>query len=279
MSKKSYKAEVFAKINLSLEIVGKAGDLHALKMLVCPYKGFSDVVEFIPTGCEGISGIEASASFESFDEARFCDFFLPKAQAIAKRLGVGGRLIVKKGVPLGTGLGGSTASIVGALKAMREYAEDLGKSTALDDGFLLKLGSDVPCMLYGESCIVEGVGEIVKPVEIPFDLSDLQVKIAEGGSDTKACYTLYDKLKAENKDIDTSICVCEKSAEVAEAVGCFEKFNVGAELIDLYKNDLTLPAAMLNENIKNLICDLKNSYKNVFLSGSGSAVVFKTHKM
>ena len=40
MSKKSYKAEVFAKINLSLEIVGKVGDLHALKMLVCPYEVF-----------------------------------------------------------------------------------------------------------------------------------------------------------------------------------------------------------------------------------------------
>ena len=275
MSKKSYKAEVFAKINLSLEIVGKVGDLHTLKMLVCPYKGFSDVVEFIPEECEGICGIEANGSFEGFDGARFHDFFLPKAQAIAKRLGVGGRLIVKKGVPLGAGLGGSTASIVAALKAMCEYAGDLGKSTALDNGFLLKLGSDVPCMLYGESCIVEGVGEIITPVEIPFDLSDLRVEIAKGGSDTKACYALYDKLKAENGDIDTSV---YKDGEACGGART-EEVEIDGECINVYKNDLTLPASMLNENIKNLICDLKNTYETVFLSGSGSAVVFKTHKL
>lgn len=279
MSKKSYKAEVFAKINLSLEIVGKEGELHALKMLVCPYKGFSDGVEFIPNSCEGISGTEVHALFDGFDEARFCEFFLPKAQAIAKRLGVGGRLIIKKGVPLGAGLGGSTASIVGALKTMVEYAEEIGKSNALDSGFLLKLGSDVPCMLYGGSCIVEGVGEIVKPVEIPFDLSGLQVKIADGGSDTKACYALYDKLKAENGDIDTSICACENSGELADTVGCCEDLKLRGERINLYKNDLTLPAALLNANIKNLICDLKRTYKIVFLSGSGSAVIFRTCKL
>ena len=274
MNKKSYKAEVFAKINLSLEIVGKAGDLHTLKMLVCPYKGFSDIVEFVPEEREGINGIEACASFEGFDRARFCDFFLPKAQAIAKRLGIGGRLIVKKGVPLGAGLGGSTASIVGALNAMCEYAGDISKSTALDSGFLLKLGSDVPCMLYGESCIVEGVGDIVKPVEIPIDLSDLRVEIAKGGSDTKTCYALYDRLKAENGEIDTSAC---KDGE-ARVNDCAEGVEIGGECINVYKNDLTLPASMLNENIKNLICDLKKTYKTVFLSGSGSAVVFKTNK-
>lgn len=280
MSKKSYKAEVFAKINLSLEIVGKDHDLHALKMLVCPYGGFSDVVEFIPDENEVISDIEAYASFRGFDEARFCDFFLPKAQAIANRLGVGGKLIINKGVPLGAGLGGSSASVVAALKAMCECARGLGKSIALDDGFLLKLGSDVPCMLYGKCCIVEGVGEIVRPVEIPLDLiSDLSVEIAEGGSDTKACYALYDKLKANDENINTSVCFGEHSIERAEAVGGYESFKIGGERINVYKNDLTLPAAILNENIKNLICDLRKTYKTVFLSGSGSAVVFKTNKM
>ncbi|MCM1306358.1 MAG: hypothetical protein NC037_04290 [Bacteroides sp.] len=267
MTQKSYKAEVFAKINLSLEIVGKVGDLHALKMLVAPYRGYKDVVEFIPSEGEGIGDIEASASFQGFDEARFLEFFLSKAQAICAKLGVSGKLIVKKGVPLGAGLGGSSASVVGALKAMREYAKDLGKSAALDDGFLLKLGSDVPCMLLGSPCIVEGAGERVTPVEIPIDLNDLRVEIALGGSDTKACYALYDKLKAENTD----------TSRLSQRDYC-EDLQIAGKHIALYKNDLTLPAATLNGNIKELICNLQKTCKIVFLSGSGSAVVYKSYK-
>lgn len=271
MSEKCYKAEVFAKINLSLEITGRVGTLHTLKMLVCPFRGFSDIVEFIPTDSEGICGVDASALFEGFDRARFCDFFLPKAQAISQRLGVGGRLVVKKGVPLGAGLGGSSASVVGALKAMSGYAAELGISAALDDRFLLGLGSDVPCMLYGSGCLVGGVGEVVKPVEIPFDISDFCVKIADGGSDTAACYALYDKLKAGDAATDTSLCLDIDGA-------CRENIVIDGEEIILFKNDLTLPAAMLNGNIAALMCDLKKTCKYVFLSGSGSAVVFKIHK-
>lgn len=284
MSKKRvYKAEVFSKINLSLEITGKADNLHTLKMLVCPYEDYKDIVTFYPSDvneadiyievAEAYSDKSSSQSNEvaevRFDKVRFADFFVPKVNAIAKKLGVSGKLEIIKGVPLGAGLGGSTASIVGALKAMSDYAQDIHKSAALDDGFLISLGSDVPCMLYGKPCVVSGVGEIVKPVRLPFDTECFKVEIASGGSDTRACYRKYDELVAKGADTSRDL----------NGIDCASEIIIDGECFELYKNDLTLPACLLNENIQRLINALRKKSDRVFLSGSGSAVVYKNHKL
>lgn len=284
MSKKRvYKAEVFSKINLSLEITGKAGNLHTLKMLVCPYKEYKDIVTFYPSDVnEADIYIEVAETYSDksssqsnkvaevrFDKVRFTDFFAPKVNAIAKKLGVSGKLEIIKGVPLGAGLGGSTASIVGALKVMGEYAQDIQKSAALDDGFLISLGSDVPCMLYGKPCVVSGVGEIVKPVRLPFDTECFKVEIAMGGSDTRACYRKYDELVAKGADTSRDL----------NGIDCASEIIIDGERFELYKNDLTLPASLLNENIQRLINALRKKSDRVFLSGSGSAVVYKNHKL
>ncbi len=269
--KSVYKSEIPAKINLSLEITGRADNLHTLKMLVCPYRGYSDIVEFYPNTDKTDIEIEIAEAYIGFDKARFLDFYTSKIKAIWQKLGIGGRLVVKKGVPLGAGLGGSSASIAGALSAICDCARERGKYTQLDTSFLLALGSDVPCMLFSKPCIVTGVGEIVLPVDLPFETDNFNVEIAEGGSDTAACYALYDRLKETGAD--TSACT-----DNADGANCYEHLNICGEEIALFKNDLTLPACRLNKNIQTLIIALKEKHNCVFLSGSGSAVVFKADK-
>ena len=248
-----YKSEIPAKINLSLEITGRADNLHTLKMLVCPYRGYSDIVEFYPNIDKTDIEIEIAEAYIGFDKARFLDFYTSKIKAIGQKLGIGGRLVVKKGVPLGAGLGGSSASIAGALSAICDCARELGKYTPLDTSFLL------------------GVGEIVLPVDLPFETDNFNVEIAEGGSDTAACYALYDRLKETRAD--TSACT-----DNADGANCYEHLNICGEEIALFKNDLTLPACRLNKNIQTLIIALKEKHNCVFISGSGSAVVFKADK-
>ncbi len=269
--KSVYKSEIPAKINLSLEITGRADNLHTLKMLVCPYRGYSDIVEFYPNTDKTDIEIEIAEAYIGFDKARFLNFFNPKIKAIGQKLGIGGRLVVKKGVPLCAGLGGSSASIAGALSAICDCARELGKYTQLDTSFLLALGSDVPCMLFSKPCIVTGVGEIVLPVDLPFETDNFNVEIAEGGSDTAACYALYDRLNETGAD--TSACT-----DNTDGANCYEHLNICGEEIALFKNDLTLPACRLNKNIQTLIIALKEKHNCVFLSGSGSAVVFKADK-
>ncbi len=248
-----YRAEVPAKLNLSLAITGKRDGLHLLDMITYPYERYKDVAVFEPSDVAGLTEIKASASFEGFDEARFVAFFEKKAQAIAKRLEVGGRLTIIKNIPLGAGLGGSSASIVASAVAMQEYCDDIGKSSALDAEFLLSLGSDVPCMKQGGICRVQGVGERVTKLDYDKRL-DFDLKIAPGGGDTAKCYALYDELQqADNGMIPDS---------VEEALAC-------------NRNDLYAASVSLNPSIAEAVMELKEKYgedKKVYMSGSGSAV-------
>ena len=245
MKKRVFSATVQAKLNLRLSITGRRGNLHTLDMLVCPYEKMRDVVLFVPDKKAGeISKVKIFPLFSGFDRKRFLKFYVPKVNLISQKLGVGGRLYVFKGVPLGAGLGGSSASIVGALKAMTRYAEQIGKSTRLDDEFLLSLGSDVPCMTRGKACRVQGVGE--KVTEVSFALpSQVRVKIAKGGSSSEECYKLFDV-------------TCD--ARTTDERGALF-------------NDLTAPAVALNPLIGDLISQMKEKYEHVVMSGSGSAVI------
>ena len=260
MENVSFKSTVYAKLNLSLKIKGSANGLHVLDSIVCPYSAYSDTAEFFPADASVGLRIETGSALSDFDEKRFLNYFRPKAEAIAKRFEVGGLLKINKGVPLGAGLGGSSASVVATLKVMRQAAAN-DKSIALDTAFLLKLGSDVPCMLYGRACRMTGVGEGIEPVEIPINCEDICVRIAGGGSDTAACYALYDRLFSEGKR-----CFAASGGYVCEPL----KADGGAEL---FKNDLTLAATTLNESINSLIEEMATDYKYVAMSGSGSAVL------
>ena len=238
-----------------------SGGLHTLDMIVCPYYALCDEVEFMPLEGEEIS-VDIKGAYSGFEPNRFMNFYLPKVERIASKLGVFGKLTVRKGIPLGAGLGGSTASVVGALKSMLLYLESIGQSTALDNDFLLSLGSDVPCMYKGGLCRVRGVGDVVDALDIKIDL-DIAVRIAEGGSDTAACYALYDRLGLADK---------LQAIEDARDYG-----NMSADellgLIAQCRNDLTVPAVTLNPKIGELIDEMKKEYDYVVMSGSGSSVI------
>lgn len=296
-----FKASVPAKLNLRLTIVGKKDNMHLLDMLVFPYNELCDEVEFVPnesnfndgldaaksakTECvAGITNIDFLKSYRGLNKKKFVEFYMPKVQAIAKELNVCGRLIVRKNIPLGAGLGGSSASIVGALKAMLLYAQSLGKSVRLDDGFLLSLGSDVPCMFKGGACRVRGIGEIVEPIEQTGEIK-FEVKIARGGADSGKCYKLYDELNCmneinscadkailsvdeDNKEPDTRSVILgmvedNKEPDTRSVLNCVKEC----------RNDLTNASVKINPRIGKLIEKMKRKHRYVVMSGSGSAVI------
>ena len=78
----------------------------------------------------------------------------------------GVRIYVEKKIPIGSGLGGPSSNAATVLKALSgmwclsvtdEEFVDLGRS----------IGADVPLFLYGKSCIMEGIGDIITPIKLP----------------------------------------------------------------------------------------------------------------
>lgn len=275
MKKTDYKAKVYAKINLSLVITGKKDNMHLLDMIVYPLQNIYDEAYFVPSNDNKLS-VRILSGYKGLKKRKFKKAILQKISVIADKFNVYGKVYIRKNIPLGAGLGGSTASVVATLKAMQAYLKSVGKNFNVDNDFLLSLGSDAPCMYKGGVCRVQGIGEIVTPLDYDKHLS-VQLAIAKGGSNSKDCYQLYDTIEKVNtaqnidlvdfKDTDKtyphSNTVC-KDLPIPTTV---------EEALVTNRNDLYEVAILLNPKIQETALALHNRTDcNVFMSGSGSTV-------
>lgn len=251
----TFEGRAQAKCNLSLAVTGKRGDLHTLDMILAPLPQFEDTATFCPLPNEGeyhISLVGAEATFDGFLQDRFAFFFENKLNAIAKYFHLSGEVYIKKGVPLGAGLGGSSCCVAATVKAVQNCLAAQGRAKNASVDFLLSLGSDVPAVYEGGLCRVTGVGENVNHMP-KTKLPKLKVFIAEGGSDSAACYRLFDKLNAKYPSSPPP--------------------TTTQEALAVLRNDLSLAAETLNPNIKALRERLLSEGMKVVMSGSGSALI------
>lgn len=275
MKKADYSAKICAKINLSLAITGKKEDMHLLDMIVYPLHNLYDEAYFSPT-TDGKISIHILSGYRGLKKRKFKKAIIDKVALIADKLGLCGKVYIKKNIPLGGGLGGSTASVVAVLKAMQAYLKSIGKDCEIDNDFLLSLGSDAPCMYVGGVCRVQGIGDIVTPLEYDKQLQ-VQMAIAKGGSNSKDCYHLYDTIEnintAQNIDLvdfKNAGTIYPHSNTVCKDLPLPTTVD---EALAINRNDLYEIAILLNPKIQETAVALHNhTNKKVFMSGSGSTV-------
>ncbi len=151
-----------AKINLILEITGKRQDgFHNICSLVEKINLFDEIeISYDDENCVMFTG----------------EWEIPRQNTITKLIETLTKLFpdrtkdkflritVHKKIPPGSGLGGASSDAAAVLKACN-FIWDL----ELNEKELLKIaasiGSDVPLFLCDSTCIIEGRGEIVYPVE------------------------------------------------------------------------------------------------------------------
>lgn len=149
MTCRSCEVQAFAKINLTLEVYGKRPDgYHALRSLVLPIS-LADTLLLEP------------ADTLSTDTGFADDLILKAARLLGE--GRGAAVKVAKRIPVGGGLGGGSADAAAALKGFNELW-GLGKTLEELMAIGAQVGSDVPALIYGKPCIMEGRGEVVKPL-------------------------------------------------------------------------------------------------------------------
>ena len=150
-----------AKVNLTLEVIGRRGDgYHELRSIFLRI-GLSDRLSVTAAGSEDtltISGlpcaIEGNLVLRAFELLRrSLDAPLP---ALAAQL--------DKRIPIGAGLGGGSSDAAAALD-VAAAAWGIGLSADERSGLALRLGSDVPFFAAGvPAALVEGRGEKVSEV-------------------------------------------------------------------------------------------------------------------
>lgn len=256
---KTVKIKSYAKINLTLEIVGIEGQYHMLDSLVASVdlfdllvikqrKGKLSTVKMHGMGSESIPPEQNNA--------------LKAAEAFSATFHTDGvEITVYKNIPIGAGLGGSSADIVGVLNGMAQLygIEDRKALKALAD----TLGSDTGYMLDGGFARMQGRGEKVTPIDsgakLHFLLLCPKTSVSAGG-----CYRAYDSLPKTLQER-------EKYTENAIAALLENRQNeVGRCLM----NDLYVPAITLNEEVQKAYEDaLSFSPLGAVMTGSGSGVV------
>ena len=181
------KCRAYAKVNLSLNISGTRGGYHLIDSVAASVDLFDEVVAR-PRRDTLVNVYMRGMGSESIPPEE--NNAVRAGEAFVSALGTcGADIQIRKNIPLGAGLGGSSADAAGVLNAMAKlYGADGEELVPL----AAACGSDTPYMLGGGFARLSGRGERVErlPLRRTFHMLLL---LPEGGTSAAACYKKYDE--------------------------------------------------------------------------------------
>jgi len=241
-----------AKVNLFLKVLSKRPDgYHNIYSLVDPISLFDLIHIEEHDGNHIIVKDDKGVLPEGEQNTVYRAARLIKEKYSVRK---GVSIYIEKKIPIGSGLGGPSSNAATVLKALagmwgisvsdREFI-DLGKS----------IGADVPLFLYGKPCIMEGIGDIITPVELPslwYLIVYPNVVLS-----TREAYSRL-KIVLTNNENDIKL------------MGNFKKIG---DIADSLENDLEQIGMIMCPQIKT-IKDLlmKTGALGALMSGSGSSI-------
>lgn len=263
----SVKIRAYAKLNLTLEITGVRDGFHLLDSLVASVDLFDLIKVKKRNGALSSVVMHGMGSEEIPPEKNNA---LKAAEAFSKRFGVNGvEISVFKNIPIGAGLGGSSADIAGVLRAMQRLygvTDDEAVKTLGDE-----LGSDVRYMLDGGFARMRGWGEQVAPIGGVKDKLWLLLLCPSCEVSAGAAYRKYDELSIADYSLGNT-------RRAINALIAGDKEALGGAL----KNELYPAAAALQEEVKKTLSEAEGfSPLGACMTGSGSCVfaLFETREL
>lgn len=250
---KEAKAKIPAKLNLALDVIGLENGYHTLETLVCSVNLYDVVtVKIRSDGKINLKekGIKSGAKKEDNNAYKTFKRFFDGNKI------TGADIVVKKGIFVGAGLGGSSADIAGVSKCLQKIYRLTEKETL---NLANACGSDSGYMLRGGYAVLSGRGNVVTPLKNRRKLYMLLIK-GKSAAWTKEVFGEFDRLAKVYQP------TAKKAAEFFEN-GEHDLF------LSALKNDLTKAASGFCPEIENAVSALKKSGAVVALmTGSGPTV-------
>ncbi|MBQ3115961.1 MAG: 4-(cytidine 5'-diphospho)-2-C-methyl-D-erythritol kinase [Clostridia bacterium] len=250
---KKVSKSIPAKTNFTLDVLGVEGKFHNIESLVASVNLF-DVVTVSKRNDKKITitnkGIPVDCPPSENNAFKTASLFMQRFDTL------GVNITINKGIPVGAGLGGSSADIAGVLLAMKELFSISADMKTLAE----KLGSDATYMLSGGYAVMRGKGEKIKKIDGNEKIYMLAI-LSEQKVCAKDCYKKYDNQKKH------------PVATTKHAVKAF--INKDMELFyKLIKNDLEPASKKLAPEIDfNLTALKKAGAITSFVSGSGPTAI------
>lgn len=241
------KVKACAKINLTLDIIGKRSDGYHIIDSV-----FQSVNLFDEIFIEKSSDITVGCSVGSIDNQNNIVYKAAERFFEYTNINGGATIKIEKNIPLAAGLGGGSADAAAVIAALdRLYETKLSKAQICKIG--LSVGADVPFCAVGGTARVGGIGEIIE--KLP-DIPDCAVLIIKHGQ------------KQSTAEMYKKIDLCPNTP------CCTQGMISGIEKGDLYKicQNVSNAFSKVSDN-RELINNIKTTKPlAVSLSGSGPAV-------
>jgi 4-diphosphocytidyl-2-C-methyl-D-erythritol kinase len=179
--------KAYAKINISLDVVGKREDGYHLLRMIMQNIDLYDLIN-IEKAANGIN-ISSNKPYIPTDE-RNLGYKAAKLFMEKYNLQGGVDINIRKSIPVAAGLAGGSTDAAAVLKGMRSiYDMDVSDKELMELG--LKIGADVPYCIMGGTALCEGIGEKITPLKSFKDHIMIVVKPPFGVS-TKEVYQSLD---------------------------------------------------------------------------------------
>ena len=246
----------FAKINISLNITKKREDgFHEIDSVMLPISLHDSlVVSKLKNATDNYVTVDdfSIGSF-SYNLATFSIEKLHSVYHFNDKF----RVLIHKVIPIQAGLGGGSSNAACTMKAVNSMLK-LGATDEKLIELSKSLGCDIPFFIKCKPARVQGVGEVLNPINVKNNYYVLIVK-PEAGCSTKEVYALSDTLELKTCNLDNIVKALEEGDdELLEA--------------NMY-NALQEPAIKMVPQIQTIIDELKSKgLKIVQVTGSGSAV-------
>lgn len=250
------KIKAYAKINISLDIVGKreSDGYHLLKMVMQNIDLYDEISiekqkkditiscnkSYVPTDSRNLAYKAASLFKETYN------------------IEDGVHIDIVKNIPVSAGLAGGSTDAAAVLKLMNKiFKVNASNEELMELG--LKLGADIPYCINGGTALCEGIGEKITSLPAFKDKILVLVKPSFGVS-TKEVYKAFDLDKVR---------VHPKTENLIEAMEQDNLYYVASNMKNLLEN-----VTLRKHNILIKIKEEMNKYGAVgsMMSGSGPSV-------
>ncbi len=250
--------KAYAKLNIALDVIRKRLDgYHDMKMVMQTINLF-DVIKIQKNNSNEItinSNVNITTNIESNLVYKAAKLVLEEAGLYGV---VGLEIYIEKNIPMGAGMAGGSADCATTILSLNEL---LGLNLSLEKMIELgkTLGSDVPYCLVGGTKLVEGVGDIITPLNAHPQTWVLVAKPKQSIS-TKL---IFENLNLEKKKQVPNF------EELILAIDNSDVKNIGKNFCNVFE-EVTIPLCEEIQEIKNTMN--ANGAINSLMTGTGSTV-------
>lgn len=253
----SIKLKSRAKINLSIDVLGKRSDGYHLVEMIMQTIDLYDLIEI-----KEIKDNQIIIKSTNKEIPLDSNNLIYKAANLVKQtfnINTGVEVYIKKNIPVAAGMAGGSSNAAAMLVGLNKLWK-LNLTNQQLEEIGLKLGADVPFCINGGAVLASGIGEKLTPIKgLTKDVCILVCK-PDLFVSTKEVYECIDSKVIEKKPNNKFLIECLKNEDTIQLAK--NMFNVLEEV--------TIEKHPVIEQIKNIM--IKNKALGAMMSGSGPTV-------